>query len=51
MDTSKIRANNEIDDLVSILRCGVGKTLDLEKLKFDKVIMLADADSKFSWSL
>lgn len=45
MDTSKIRANNEIDDLVSILRCGVGKSLELSKLKFDKVIALADADS------
>lgn len=40
----EIRKNKEIDDLISILRCGIGRDFSLEKLKFSKVVILADAD-------
>ena len=45
LDSHKIRNNKEIDDLISVLRCGIGRNFDIEKLKFNKVITLCDADS------
>ena len=44
LEEHKGRQNNEIDDLLSILRCGTGNNFSLEKLKFDKIIILADSD-------
>ena len=41
----KIGANREISDLVSALGCGVGKNLDLTKLRYGRVVILTDADS------
>ena len=41
----KIGANREISDLVSALGCGVGKNLDLSKLRYGRVVILTDADS------
>jgi len=38
------RKNAEIDDICSILKCGTGKNFDIEKLKFGKIITLADSD-------
>jgi DNA gyrase subunit B len=41
----KIGANREISDLVSALGCGIGKNLDLTKLRYNRVVILTDADS------
>jgi topoisomerase-4 subunit B len=40
----KIRNNQEIQDLILALGCGVGKDFDLEKLRYEKVIIMTDAD-------
>ncbi len=42
---AKVLENKELSDLVTALGCGFGKTFDLEKLRYGKVIILADADS------
>ncbi|WP_145174686.1 DNA gyrase/topoisomerase IV subunit B [Rubripirellula lacrimiformis] len=41
----KILENKEIQDLVAALGCGIGPSLDLAALRYDRVILLADADS------
>lgn len=40
----KIRANREIQDLTQALGCGVGKDFDLDKLRYERVIIMTDAD-------
>ena len=40
----KIRANQEIQDLIQALGCGAGSTFDLDKLRYERVIILTDAD-------
>jgi topoisomerase-4 subunit B len=40
----KIMANQEIKDLLTALGCGQGKDLDLNKLRYGKVIIMTDAD-------
>ena len=42
---SKVLDNKELSDLVTALGCGLGKGFDLKKLRYGKVIILADADS------
>jgi len=42
---SKVLENKELSDLVTALGCGLGKSFDLDKLRYHKVIVLADADS------
>ncbi|MEM9828497.1 MAG: DNA topoisomerase IV subunit B [Planctomycetota bacterium] len=41
----KIVENKEIQDLIAALGCGIGPNLDLAALRYDRVILLADADS------
>ena len=41
----KVLENKELSDLVTALGCGVGAAFDLSKLRYDKVVLLADADS------
>jgi DNA topoisomerase IV B subunit len=41
----KILENKEIQDIVTSLGCGIGKDLDLTRLRYQKIILLADADS------
>jgi DNA gyrase subunit B len=43
--TAKVLENKELADLVTALGCGVGKNFDLARLRYGKVILLADADS------
>ena len=43
--TSKVLANKELSDVVTALGCGLGKTFDITKLRYDRIIILADADS------
>ena len=40
----KIRANAEITDLVQALGCGTGKEFDLSKLRYERIIIMTDAD-------
>jgi len=42
---NKVLENRELADLVTALGCGIGKTFDLGKLRYDRVVILADADS------
>src|SRR5262249_7333652 len=42
---NKVLENKELSDLVVALGCGLGKNFDLTKLRYGKVIILADADS------
>jgi DNA gyrase subunit B len=45
MATGKVLENRELADLVTALGCGVGKSFDPSRLRYGKVIILADADS------
>ena len=42
---AKVLENKELADLVTALGCGLGKNFDLARLRYDRVIILADADS------
>ncbi len=41
----KMLENKEIEDLVTALGCGIGPSFNLASLRYDRVILLADADS------
>lgn len=41
----KVLDNKELADLVTALGCGIGPNFDLSKLRYQRVILLADADS------
>ncbi len=40
----KIRANQEIQDLIQAIGCGIGKDFDLNKLRYERIIIMTDAD-------
>src|SRR5207248_8768689 len=42
---AKVLENKELADLVTALGCGLGKNFELSKLRYGKIIILADADS------
>jgi DNA gyrase subunit B len=42
---AKVLENKELSDLVTALGCGLGKNFDLSRLRYGRVIILADADS------
>ncbi len=42
--TDKIRQNQEISDLIQALGCGVGKDFSIDKLRYERVIIMTDAD-------
>ena len=42
---AKVLENKELSDLVTALGCGIGKNFDLSRLRYGRVIILADADS------
>ena len=45
LSTAKVLENKELADFVTALGCGVGKSFDLTRMRYGKVIILADADS------
>ena len=42
---AKVLENKELSDLVTAMGCGLGKNFDLARLRYGKLIILADADS------
>lgn len=40
----KVYNNKELADLIAVLKCGVGDTCDISKMKFKKIVIAADAD-------
>jgi DNA gyrase subunit B/topoisomerase-4 subunit B len=42
---AKVLENKELSDLVTALGCGLGKNFDVARLRYGKIIILADADS------
>lgn len=40
----KILSNKEVVDLIKALGIGIGETMDISKLKYHKVVLMADAD-------
>lgn len=42
---TQVLANKELQNVVSALGCGIGKSFDLEKLRYGKVFLLMDADA------
>lgn len=40
----KILVNNEIKSMIASFGCGIGDEFDISKLRFDKIIILTDAD-------
>jgi len=45
MTVARVLENKELADVVTALGCGIGKSLDVGRLRYGKVIILADADS------
>jgi len=45
MTLAKVLENKELADLVTALGCGVGRSFDGGRLRYGKVVILADADS------
>ena len=45
MTLAKVLENKELADLVTALGCGLGKSFDLTRLRYGRIIILADADS------
>jgi topoisomerase-4 subunit B len=42
--TEKLRANQELKDLIEALGCGVGERFDIARLRYGRVIIMTDAD-------
>jgi DNA gyrase subunit B/topoisomerase-4 subunit B len=45
MALAKVLENKELADFVTALGCGMGKSFDLNRLRYGRIIILADADS------
>jgi len=45
MAVSKVIENKELADLVTALGCGIGPNFELAKLRYQRIVLLADADS------
>jgi DNA gyrase subunit B/topoisomerase-4 subunit B len=45
LSLAKVLENKEIADLITALGCGVGTSFEIERLRYQRVVLLADADS------
>ena len=45
LSLAKVLENKELSDLVTALGCGLGRSFDISRLRYGKVVILADADS------
>jgi len=45
MALAKVLENKELADLITALGCGMGKSFELSRLRYGRIIILADADS------
>ena len=45
LNIDKVLQNAEFNSLIKILGCNCGNKFDMSKLKYDKIILMADADS------
>jgi len=43
-DTAKLLKNNEIAAIITSLQCGIGNKFNLSKLRYERIIILSDAD-------
>ena len=41
----RVLDNKELQDLVTALGCGIGKNFNIARLRYDRIVLLADADS------
>ena len=41
---SKVADNSEIQNLIQALGCGIGKNFQLSNLRYEKIILMTDAD-------
>ena len=41
----KMMENKEIQDLVTAIGCGIGPNMDPSRIRYDRIVLLADADS------
>ncbi len=42
---AKVLENKELSDLVTALGCGIGRSFDITRLRYGRIVILADADS------
>ena len=49
--SDKVYTNEKLAPVVTALGCGIGDDFDISKLKYDKVIIMSDADKKLSLTL
>ncbi|MBK7580936.1 MAG: type IIA DNA topoisomerase subunit B [Myxococcales bacterium] len=45
MALSKVLENKEISDLLTALGCGIGQSFEAARLRYQRIVLLADADS------
>ena len=43
-DLAKVLANEEVKNMVKAFGCGIGKEFDIDKLRYHKIVIMADAD-------
>lgn len=42
---ARVLDNKELQDMVTAIGCGIGKNFDGSKIRYDRIVLLADADS------